>query len=408
MTRSFLARLRQAWVAGSKQTLLRAGQLYGAAEARVKPERRFTSRERPERLSYIQFEPEGGGIVVNASQQGLAFHCAAAVRQNGPIQVCLSPNPTEQIKLSAEIAWMDERKRSGGLRFTEVTAEARNQIVQWLTHTSESEASSERFAAPPCAPIDESASRKRQVNGTSELPSPALEAATTMDLDSAALMAPRFRSIRATASLPVPFSEEKQISILWSRLLYGLATGFLILVFLFLPIFVSRNFRHEIGNALVRLGERLKGDRDVQPDPSASMPAQISNARSPSSSSVASPISEISAKDTLDHSDASASTQPTSRTVDSTDSLPTDPRNSPRHNADAPSKRSRSALARQLWSALGAGDTSAEVPLAELYLTGNGVPRNCEQARVLLRAASKRDNIEALRLLQQLKKSPCR
>jgi PilZ domain len=91
----------------------------------MKPERRCISRERPKELSYIQLEPEGGGIVVNASEQGLAFHAAAALRQTGPIQICVSPNPLEQIKLTAEIAWMDETKKSGGLRITELTADTR-------------------------------------------------------------------------------------------------------------------------------------------------------------------------------------------------------------------------------------------------------------------------------------------
>jgi TPR repeat protein len=85
-----------------------------------------------------------------------------------------------------------------------------------------------------------------------------------------------------------------------------------------------------------------------------------------------------------------------------------DRQNSPKSVALARARKSRSALARQLWSALGAGDSSAEVPLAQLYLTGDGVPRSCDQARVLLSAASKKGNIEALRQLQQLKKNTCR
>src|ERR1700676_2157170 len=104
-----------------------------STRSRMKSERRGTRRERPEGLSYIQFEPEGGGIVLNASEHGLAFHAAAAPRQTGPIQLCVSPNPMQQIKLTAEIAWVDETKKSGGLRFTELTSDARNQILQWLT-----------------------------------------------------------------------------------------------------------------------------------------------------------------------------------------------------------------------------------------------------------------------------------
>src|SRR6266480_455478 len=101
-------------------------------------ERRSLEREKPEKLSYIQFEPEGGGIVLNASEQGLAFHAANAVRQPGPIRLSISPNPTQRLELAAEIAWMDDAKKFGGLRFTEVTAEAKNGIRQWLAETAES------------------------------------------------------------------------------------------------------------------------------------------------------------------------------------------------------------------------------------------------------------------------------
>src|SRR5947207_2145759 len=100
-------------------------------------ERRNLQRETPERLSYIQFEPEGGGIVLNASEQGLAFHAANAIRQPGPICLSISPNPTQRLELTAEIVWIDDTKKFGGLRFTEVTAHARNEIRQWLAETAE-------------------------------------------------------------------------------------------------------------------------------------------------------------------------------------------------------------------------------------------------------------------------------
>jgi hypothetical protein len=105
----------------------------------MKPERRCNDRERPDGLSYVQFEPEGGGIVLNASEEGLAFHAAAAMPHSGPIRVCISPNPVQRIELVAEIAWMGETKKFGGLRFRELTADVRNQIRQWLAQTSESE-----------------------------------------------------------------------------------------------------------------------------------------------------------------------------------------------------------------------------------------------------------------------------
>jgi hypothetical protein len=90
------------WQAGTVRTR--------SLRAPMKPERRGTHRARPEELSYIQFEPEGRGIVVKASEQGLAFHVAAELRQPGPIRLSISPHPTRQIKLTAEIAWTDQTK----------------------------------------------------------------------------------------------------------------------------------------------------------------------------------------------------------------------------------------------------------------------------------------------------------
>jgi hypothetical protein len=373
----------------------------------MKVERRYTRRERPKDLSYVHFEPEGGGIVVNASEQGLAFHAATALRQTGPIHLCVSPNPIEQIKLTAEIAWMDEKKKSGGLRLTEVTADAKNQILQWLTPTSESEAPAGKFKFPPSAVVEETDLRFRTGNGTLDQLSLATDSAMLTGPDSTALGALRSRSMPATAFLSAPILQERQTSIHWQLLLRALATAFLILVLAFMPAFFFQHFRREVGSSLIRIGERLKGSRDTQSDAAPSIPVQISNPSPGSTPSVTSPVLGSSAKETLDHSDPAPSTQTRQETANSADSRFVD-RHTRQSFAHAPPARGRSALARQLWSALGAGDSSAEVPLAQLYLTGDGVPRNCEQALVLLRVASKKGNIEARQQLRQLKKGGCR
>jgi hypothetical protein len=63
--------------------------------------------------------------------------------------------------------------------------------------------------------------------------------------------------------------------------------------------------------------------------------------------------------------------------------------------------------ARSLWSAVAAGNTSAEVTLAKLYLIGGGVEKNCDQAKVLLSAAAKKGNGEARDKLAQLYHEGC-
>jgi hypothetical protein len=375
--------------------------------ATMDTERRFVQRTRPPELSYIQFEPEGGGIVVNASGQGLAFHAAAALRLTGPIQLCVSPTPMQQIKVDAEIVWMDETEKFGGVRFKELTAEARSQILQWLDQPGEPEPPVEESTVPSSVVMEESDPHLRPGSGTSERPSPALESASPTDSDPANRVAPRFGNISETALLSAPFSLESQMPIPRPRLLKGLATGFLILVLVFTPFLFSQNLRHGIGNSLIGVGEKLKGNRDVQPDASSPIP-MISDQNSTRISSVHNTIPGNSAKESSDRPDSPASTEKKQRTGNSADSRPADRRDSRHHAADANARRERSALARQLWSAIGAGDDSAEVPLAELYLNGDGVPRSCEQARVLLRAASKKGNIEAMQQLRQLGKKTCR
>jgi hypothetical protein len=376
----------------------------------MQPERRCTPRGRPEELSYIQFEPGGGGIVLNASEQGLAFHLAAPLRQRGPTPVRVSPNPTQQIKLTAEIAWMDSANKSGGLRFTEFTADSENQIRQWLTKTRQSEAPDGKFVIPSCRPKEETDPCSDAPSGApGPLPaSPLLDNAMPSGADAATLAVARFRSIPAKPLLPAPRSQEKHIPIGRPRLLRSFAVGFSLSVLVFTTILILQNFRLEIGNSLIRMGEKLKGRGNTQAVATLPAPVQTFEPSPASTPSVPSPIPETATNETIAAPDSAASPQTTPDTANSTDSRAADLQNSRQHFGEAHSKKGRSDPARQLWSALAAGDSSAELALAQLYLTGDGVPRNCEQARVLLRAAAKNGNSEALQKLRTLKNSPCR
>lgn len=314
----------------------------------------------------------------------------------------------QQIKLAGEIVWMDETKKSGGLRFRELTADARNQILRWLAQTTESLAQSKKFTAPSCAPVEETAPRMLPEKGTPNLISPVPDAAMPSVSDSATPLEPRALRVQSTELFSASFSREGHVSIFHSRLLHGLATGLLVLVFLSTPVYFIRSFRHKIGNALVRVGENLKGNRDPQLDASSSKSVPVANPSSTNTLSVPNSTSATSTNQTLDPPAPAASPQTAQPALNSAVSAPVDRQNSPKPLALARPRKGRSAHALQLWSALDAGDSSAEVPLAQLYLAGDGVPRSCDQARVLLTAASKNGNIEALRQLQQLKKSGCR
>ena len=66
------------------------------------------------------------------------------------------------------------------------------------------------------------------------------------------------------------------------------------------------------------------------------------------------------------------------------------------------------AASRLLWTAIEKGNLTAETVLANLYLRGEGVPKSCDQARVLLSAASEKGSIEARQKLRELNQTGCR
>jgi len=60
-----------------------------------------------------------------------------------------------------------------------------------------------------------------------------------------------------------------------------------------------------------------------------------------------------------------------------------------------------------LWAGVRKGYVPAEVTLADLYRRGDGVEKNCDQAQVLLVAASRKGSPEARRMLEQMAETPC-
>ncbi len=71
------------------------------------------------------------------------------------------------------------------------------------------------------------------------------------------------------------------------------------------------------------------------------------------------------------------------------------------------SQQKTSGTPQQLWASVQSGNSKAAVALADLYIKGEGVPQNCNQARVLLLFASEKRNAEAIKRLQELDKTGC-
>jgi TPR repeat protein len=64
--------------------------------------------------------------------------------------------------------------------------------------------------------------------------------------------------------------------------------------------------------------------------------------------------------------------------------------------------------AKLLWKAVRQQDTTAAILLSDLYARGDGVPKSCDQARLLLVAAAKRGSPQAAAQLRALESRGCR
>jgi hypothetical protein len=356
----------------------------------METERRRVHRTRPEQLSYVQFEPDGGGIVLNASEQGLAFQTASLVRQRGPLQLYISPNPGQRIALVAQIAWMDKGGKSGGLALGELSQDARHQIRRWLAPSPNPVSTLE--PSPPIWPEPSGMPSVAPGRSRALLPSVPTSPAPVR-ADAAKRSVPRLFDGMATTLQPEPFLAKAPTVSRSSRLLGSAIAGFLVLVFLWACALFLPNVRPKIGDSLIRLGEKLRGEKGIEPN--ASSPIAVPGPK-------ANP--ETSAKETLTNPGASAR----ETLAGSPDSGDGHSQRYRRQLPDQAQKKGRSELARRLWFAMSAGDRSAEFPLAQLYLKGDGVAKNCDQARVLLRAAARNGNTEASKELQTLNRNGCR
>lgn len=205
------------------------------------------------------------------------------------------------------------------------------------------------------------------------------------------------------------------------RVAFRIATGFLIVVLAVAGVVLFQRFRLEVGESFILLGERINGTAKSQPLNTSAQPSSAQATPQTGLADEAKPdAAQTGTKPTAAQKEAQGdSTLPVdaSKQVNTQTSEKAIPRKEPttEETAESPadlgatnSKEGRSAEAARLWSAVTSGDSTAEIDLAGLYLKGEGVPRNCLQAKVLLRAAAKAGSAKASQQLKKLRSSACR
>ncbi len=94
-------------------------------------ERRVDKRKAPEHLAYLSLPFDNGGIVTDLSAGGLGFQAIAPVKSDGPIHFRFAMDSSTRIRAVGELAWIDKTGKSGGLRFTQLSDDVREQIRIW-------------------------------------------------------------------------------------------------------------------------------------------------------------------------------------------------------------------------------------------------------------------------------------
>jgi hypothetical protein len=223
------------------------------------PERRQTPRITMERLAYINIEPNNGGIVLNVSNDGLCFHSIAPVDRNGKLRFSLLEQ-NRRIEADGELAWMDEAQKVGGLRFSALPSEAREQIEDWINQPSSPAIGGEAHATRRQWPV------------------------------SAGSVRPNWPGI-AAAPVLVPDARPQTARVrLLSGFSGGLAIGLLIAGLVTLG-FLLHNNRSQLGESLIQIGQRLAAKPQPQPAIAAQNPAPESTSVNASSSSSKSHVS---------------------------------------------------------------------------------------------------------------------
>jgi len=196
-------------------------------------ERRQAQRCVLEKLVYIEIGKNNGGIVLNMSEGGLCFQSAAPVGHNGTLKFSILEND-RVFAACGEIAWIDEAQQLGGVRFTALSPEAREQISEWtcqaVTAPSMMSDPELKFARLNAA---------RSFVGTGD------------DLE---------------VEQPSMYSENESPNrrLVLSRFAVGLVTGVLISALGFGLFSLVYGHRQGIGESLIHLGERMAGKSDVQ------------------------------------------------------------------------------------------------------------------------------------------------
>jgi TonB family protein len=138
--------------AKAEPAALEAERQVPVAAIRPTRDRRLQARTTPASHAYVELGDTNSAVVLNISETGMAVAAAGLL----VVGDCLprirfqSPSSRQSIEISAQIVWLAESKKHAGIRFVDLTAEAHNQISNWIA----SEKPAPEFEGLTPAPVE--------------------------------------------------------------------------------------------------------------------------------------------------------------------------------------------------------------------------------------------------------------
>jgi hypothetical protein len=397
--------------------------------------KRVIVRKRTQQLVYLELGRDNGGVMLNLSEDGCGFQAITPVKV-GETRFAFQISGGRRIAGEAEVVWVDDVGIMGGLRFLNLPLEARKQIRRWLEETKapEEHGAFEPAAQPPWegagrgAPSDSPRSKDYRQGGSY---GPGVGRVVEEEM---APQPPAWAHLRA-ASAPVVQGDQFSASVFRDDGVYGssrprsvaLWRGIAVLaVATAIAALVVANQR-DVGTSLIWLGETLTGRTKASQELPETKPAPVnpaSPARETNSPSPSGLGGDLGSQKPEEH--AAEQISNANRTAPGA-SPPTEAQPRRLETSVGATDRQESMLERQgtqlpkedpevwnanesvesLWGAVQGGSVAAERSLAERFVRGEGVAKNCDQAKVLLRAAANRGSREARLRLYQLETGDC-
>jgi hypothetical protein len=363
-----------------------AGML-GLRKSGETKDRRSSLRVTPDPFLVIRFPSGNYGVVFDVSDGGLGFLAYSPIVETQPIRFEISAKSAPTCEGMGRLVWNDTSGKRAGLKFTQVSEE----LQALIRSCSPGERSPAAFPTEP-------------TKASQEIRAPLVSRRNPRKLALAANVLTILLACFIAVVIWYPLGQHRAKDLLvplegrLSRFVASTRTA------------RGRNLLAILKRRAAKAGATTETSVEM-PVASASFALTIRNDESKQASTEPTASSDSSAlpSGVLAQAGGEASYTPETQ-------FPFSPLEEPGHIQLVLARKflqlgsdpeTQAEAAHLMWQAVAKGNTTATVELAELYLSGQGVTKNCSQARVLLTAAQNRKSLLAKTKLDDLPRFGC-